>query len=60
MGALLMLATEAGGVQLDLMGELRGYAIVVFSVGLFCGSIYLILATDIGNRMGDIGPINMP
>jgi hypothetical protein len=46
-----MLATEAGG-HLDLMGELRGYAIVVFSVGLFCGSIYLVLATDLGNRMG--------
>lgn len=48
---LQFLATEAGG-QLDLMGELRGYAIVVFSVGLFCGSIYLLLATDIGSRMG--------
>lgn len=52
MGALWILATEAGGESLDLMGELRGYAIVVFAVGLFCGSIYLILATDIGNRMG--------
>jgi hypothetical protein len=51
MDGLLMLATEAG-VHLDLMGELRGYAITVFSVGLFCGSIYLVLATDIGNRMG--------
>lgn len=48
---LRFLATEAGG-QLDLMGEIRGYAIVVFSVGLFCGSIYLLLATDIGRRMG--------
>lgn len=48
---LRFLATEAGG-HLDLMGELRGYLIVVFSVGLFCGSIYLLLATDIGNRMG--------
>lgn len=48
---LRFLATEAGG-QLDLMGEIRGYAIVVFSVGLFCGSIYLLLATDIGSRMG--------
>jgi hypothetical protein len=48
---LRFLATEAGG-QLDLMGEIRGYAIVVFSVGLFCGSIYLVLATDIGSRMG--------
>jgi hypothetical protein len=51
MGGLWTLATEAGG-HLDLMGELRGYAIVVFSVGLFCGSIYLVLATDVGNRMG--------
>ena len=51
MGGLWTLATEAGG-HLDFMGELRGYAIVVFSVGLFCGSIYLVLATDVGNRMG--------
>src|SRR5687768_12244547 len=48
---LRFLATEAGG-QLDLMGEIRGYLIVVFSVGLFCGSIYLLLSTDIGSRMG--------
>lgn len=46
-----ILATE-GGEHLDLIGELRGYAIVVFSVGLFCGSIYLLLATDVGNRLG--------
>jgi len=46
-----ILATEAGG-HLDLVGELRGYAIVFFSVGLFCGSIYLLLATDVGNRLG--------
>jgi hypothetical protein len=51
MGGFWMLATEAGG-HLDLMGELRGYAIVVFSVGLFCGSIYLVLATNLGSRMG--------
>lgn len=51
MGGFWTLATEAGG-SLDLMGELRGYAIVVFSVGLFCGSIYLVLATDLGSRMG--------
>ena len=48
---LRFLATEAGG-QLDLMGEIRGYLIVVFSVGLFCGSIYLLLATDVGSRLG--------
>lgn len=46
-----ILATEAGG-HLDLIGEIRGYAIVFFSVGLFCGSIYLVLATDVGNRLG--------
>lgn len=46
-----ILAVEAGG-QLDVMGQLRGYAIVFFSVGLFCGSIYLLLATDVGSRMG--------
>lgn len=38
--------------QLDLVGKLRGYFIVVFAVGLFCGSIYLLLATDLGSRMG--------
>lgn len=46
-----ILATEAGG-HLDVVGQIRGYAIVVFSVGLFCGSIYLLLATDVGSRMG--------
>ncbi|HYH50515.1 MAG TPA: hypothetical protein VEG38_13300 [Acidimicrobiia bacterium] len=46
-----ILATEATE-HLDVMGQLRGYAIVVFSVGLFCGSIYLLLATDVGSRMG--------
>ena len=51
MGGFWILATEAAE-HLDLMGKLRGYAIVVFSVGLFCGSIYLVLATDLGSRMG--------
>jgi hypothetical protein len=46
-----ILATEAGG-HLDVVGQLRGYAIVFFSVTLFCGSIYLVLATDVGSRMG--------
>ena len=46
-----ILATEAAE-HLDTMGKLRGYAIVFFSVGLFCGSIYLLLATDVGRRMG--------
>ncbi|MGH9037487.1 MAG: hypothetical protein ACRD0O_17155 [Acidimicrobiia bacterium] len=48
---LLMLAQEHGG-GLDLVGQLRGYGVAVFSVGLFCGSIYLLLATDVGGRLG--------
>jgi hypothetical protein len=45
-----ILATEAAE-KLDVMGQLRGYAIVFFSVTLFCGSVYLLLATDIGSKM---------
>src|ERR687896_615580 len=51
MGGFWILATEAAE-HLDVMGQLRGYAIVFFSVGLFCGSIYMVLATDVGSRMG--------
>jgi len=46
-----ILAAEATK-HLDLVGKLRGYFIVVFAVGLFCGSIYLVLATDVGSRLG--------
>jgi hypothetical protein len=46
-----ILAAEATK-HLDLVGKLRGYFIVVFAVGLFCGSIYLLLATDVGSRLG--------
>ncbi len=48
---LLILAQEHGG-GLDLTGQLRGYGVAVFAVGLFCGSIYLLLATDLGGRLG--------
>jgi hypothetical protein len=48
---LLTLAVE-GGQTLDLVGQLRGYGVAIFSVGLFCGSIYLLLATDLGGRLG--------
>ncbi|MCA1843705.1 MAG: hypothetical protein LC792_11080 [Actinobacteria bacterium] len=51
MGAFWILATEASE-HLDLIHRIRGYAIVVFAVGLFCGSIYMVLATDIGARNG--------
>jgi hypothetical protein len=46
-----ILAAEATK-HLDLIGKLRGYFIVVFAVGLFCGSIYMVLATDVGSRLG--------
>jgi len=50
---LLILATEAEhGGGLDLVGQLRGYGVAIFSIGLFCGSIYLLLATDVGSRLG--------
>jgi hypothetical protein len=46
-----ILAAEATK-HLDLIGRLRGYFIVVFAVGLFCGSIFLLLATNVGSRLG--------
>ena len=46
-----VLAAEATK-HLDLVGKLRGYFIVVFAVGLFCGSIYLLLSTNVGARLG--------
>jgi hypothetical protein len=49
--SLSILAAEATK-HLDLVGKLRGYFIVVFAVGLFCGSIYMVLATNLGSRMG--------
>ncbi|HEY3239324.1 MAG TPA: hypothetical protein VGL92_07170 [Acidimicrobiia bacterium] len=49
---LLMLAQEGHGGGLDLVGQLRGYGVAIFAVGLFCGSIYLLLATDVGGRLG--------
>ncbi len=49
---LLMLAVEAGGEGLDLVGQLKGYGVAIFSIALFCGSVYLVLATDVGSRLG--------
>ena len=46
-----ILAAEATK-HLDLVGRLRGYFIVVFAVGLFCGSIFLLLSTNLGARLG--------
>src|ERR1041385_1534803 len=51
MGGFGILAAEASE-HLDLIRRIRGYAIVVFAVGLFCGSIYMVLATKLGARNG--------
>jgi len=47
----LILATEALE-KLDLVGQLRGIFVVVFAIGLFCGSVYLLLATNVGTKIG--------
>jgi hypothetical protein len=48
---MLILAVEEGA-HLNLAEALRGLLVVVFAVGLFCGSVYLLLATDVGSRIG--------
>jgi len=40
------------GTKLGLTGHIRGVLIVIMSVSLFCGSIYLLLATNLGTRLG--------
>ncbi|MGH9000004.1 MAG: hypothetical protein ACRDY7_11510 [Acidimicrobiia bacterium] len=52
MSSLLRLAVEEGGGSLPFGEEIRGYLVVIAAVGLFCGSIYLLLATNLGARMG--------
>lgn len=47
---LLMLAVEEE-VSLSLGGQLRGLGVVVFAIILFCGSVYLLLATDVGGKI---------
>jgi hypothetical protein len=48
---LLVLAAEEAA-HLNLAEALRGLLVVVFAAGLFCGSVYLLLATDVGSRIG--------
>jgi hypothetical protein len=48
-----LLIFAAGEVaHLSLAEALRGLLVVVFAAGLFCGSVYLLLATDVGSRIG--------
>ncbi len=48
---LLTLGVEEQ-VSLSLGGQLRGIGVVVFAIILFCGSVYLLLATDVGGKLG--------
>ena len=50
MTSLLILAAEEHA-ELDLIGQLRGVFVVVFAVGLFCGSVYLLLRTNLGGSL---------
>jgi hypothetical protein len=38
--------------KLDLAHQLRGYFVVAFAVTLFCGSVYLLLQTNVGGQLG--------
>ena len=51
MSSLLILAAEEAK-KLDLAHQLRGYFVVLFAVGLFCGSIFLLLRTNLGSQLG--------
>jgi hypothetical protein len=50
---LLVLATEAGIKDRDLWyPTIIGVLVVIAAVALFCGTIYLLLATNLGARLG--------
>lgn len=46
------MSTLADALAISWEPELRGVLIFIISVSLFCGSIYLILATNLGARLG--------
>jgi len=50
MGRLTGMAT--GLLAINWEPEIRGVLIVVIAVSLFCGSIYVLLATNLGARLG--------
>jgi hypothetical protein len=45
-------STLASVLAINWEPEIRGVLIVVIAVSLFCGSIYLLLATNLGARLG--------
>ena len=52
MGAVLVLASEAGGEKTLWDPTILGVLVVLSAVGLFCGSVYLLLSTNMGARLG--------
>jgi hypothetical protein len=46
------MAVAANVLAINWEPELRGILIFIISVSLFCGSIYLLLATNLGARLG--------
>jgi hypothetical protein len=50
MDALLDPATQLAGIAFD--PHIRGVLIVLTAVGILCGSIYLIIGTNVGARLG--------
>jgi hypothetical protein len=50
MVGLLNLAVQLGGIAFD--PHIRGVLIVLVAVGILCGSIYLIVGTNVGARLG--------
>ena len=51
MFALMLLAQE-GGEKTLWNPTILGVLVVLSAIGLFCGSVYLLLATNLGARLG--------
>ena len=52
MNALTFLAQHAGGEKTLWDPTILGVLVVLSAVGLFCGSVYLLLGTNLGSRLG--------
>lgn len=52
MDFLFLLASEGGGERTLWDPTLKGILVTIAAVVLFCGSVYLLLATDVGARLG--------
>jgi hypothetical protein len=50
--ALMLLAQHGGGEKTLWDPTILGVLVVISAIGLFCGSVYLLLATNLGARLG--------